>query len=210
MDVAKIGMAADAVGRMSRLHHRYFQFFDVNRPVLLEAECVRDPRTLEATLKSEFTDSATSAFLEVADDAGGRREWFLGSSKGATGLLRRYADRLGFTLHTLSVAVWLRDLWRDSSAMLFDWSAQILERAELIHFNANDQHRNLYVQRLRNVFALCVAIELPLETLVPNPVLRWHCTSFSSDRPGPRLPEFGHLVQRASQRLTPRAAKLAQ
>ena len=180
MDVAKIGMSTDPVGRMNRLHRCYFEFFDLDRAVLLEMESVRDARAIEAALKSEFSDATISAPLAVADDAGGKHEWFLGISNSATVALQRHAEATGYPLHP-SMAAWLRGQWRDSSAVLFDWSSHMLDRAELMHFNANDPDRNPYAQRLRNVFALCVAINLPLEKLVSGRVWRWHRDSFDSD-----------------------------
>ena len=182
MDVAKIGFSTDPVSRMARLHHRYYRYFDLERAILLEVEHVREARVIEAALKLEFAGSAVPAPLAVASTAGGRYEWFAGAADAATGRLIEYSNQLGYPLH-LSIAAWLREQWRDSSATLFDWSAQLLERAELVHFNANDGVANVYARRLHDVISLCNAIGLSLPDRFPESVLNWNRYGFCDAAP---------------------------
>ena len=182
MDVAKIGFSTDPVARMATLHPRYYRYFDLERAILLEVDRVREARVIEAALKLEFTDSAVPAPLVIAATAGGRYEWFAGIADAATGRLTEYSGQLGYPLH-LSVAAWLRDQWRDSSAILFDWSAQLLERAELLHFNAHDGVANVYARRLNEALSLCDAIGLSLADLFPESVLNWNRDGFGEAAP---------------------------
>jgi len=53
-DYAKIGFSRDPLGRISALHRRWFEFFDLDAGTLVEAESERDARDLELQLRSPF------------------------------------------------------------------------------------------------------------------------------------------------------------
>ncbi len=90
-DYAKIGFSRDPLGRISALHRRWFEFFDLDAGTLVEAESERDARDLELQLRSPFKAHRAPAPMTVQDKAGGRTEWV----RGANQALSLAVDALG-------------------------------------------------------------------------------------------------------------------
>jgi hypothetical protein len=65
-DYAKM-VSRDPLGRISALHRRWFEFFDLDAGALVEAESERDARDLELQLRSPF-----KAHRAGADDGPGQ------------------------------------------------------------------------------------------------------------------------------------------
>lgn len=49
-DILKLGHAGDPLVRMQALHPRYFDFFDLDRAIVVETDTVREARDLELQL----------------------------------------------------------------------------------------------------------------------------------------------------------------
>ena len=64
-DYAKIGFSRDPLGRISALHRRWFEFFDLDAGALVEAESERDARDLELQLRSPFKAHRAPAPMTV-------------------------------------------------------------------------------------------------------------------------------------------------
>ncbi|MFI3487946.1 GIY-YIG nuclease family protein, partial [Klebsiella pneumoniae] len=79
-DYAKSGFSRDPLGRISALHRRWFEFFDLDAGALVEAESERDARDLELQLRSPFKAHRAPAPMTVQDKAGGRTEWVRGAN----------------------------------------------------------------------------------------------------------------------------------
>jgi hypothetical protein len=78
-DYAKM-VSRDPLGRISALHRRWFEFFDLDAGALVEAESERDARDLELQLRSPFK-AHRAAPMTVQDKAGGRTEWVRGANQ---------------------------------------------------------------------------------------------------------------------------------
>lgn len=69
-DYAKIGFSRDPLGRISALHRRWFEFFDLDAGALVEAEGERDARDLELQLRSPFKAHRAPAPMTIQHKAG--------------------------------------------------------------------------------------------------------------------------------------------
>ena len=54
-DIAKIGFSRDPLIRVHTLHRRYFEFFDLDRAVLVAPDQVRDARRIEPPLLADLS-----------------------------------------------------------------------------------------------------------------------------------------------------------
>ncbi len=57
-DYAKIGFSRDPLGRITALHRRWFEFFDLDAGLLVEAENEREARDLELRLRTPLKATA--------------------------------------------------------------------------------------------------------------------------------------------------------
>lgn len=105
-DFAKLGMSTDPLARLQAFSPRYFEFFDLERAWLVEAESVREARGWETRWKRRLRQHAAPAPLLVPKAAAGHTEWL----RGAEEALVRTRDSFvaeGFTVHDGLVA-WVR------------------------------------------------------------------------------------------------------
>jgi len=175
-DLLKVGLTRDPLVRFRTLHARYFEFFDLERGALIETDHVRDARRLESRLKTLLADSRATAPLVVPDSAAGYTEWYRGIYPGALAVVDAAKVAEGYRVHA-PLRAWLRErLERDDA--LFEWSAQMLERIELYHFNADERQRLGHDRSLRNVLDAYEAVGLALDERVPASVLQWHRYGF--------------------------------
>ncbi len=175
-DLLKVGFSRDPVSRLRALHSRYFELFDLERSALVEMDHVRDARAIEKRLKVLLADNAAQPPLTVRSAAGGRTEWFLGSSELAFRAISNLESDEGHVVHA-SLATWLRTQWQ-ADATLFDWSASVLDAIELATFNDGEPRRLETV--LRNVLDSFEAVGLELAGRAPQAVLDWYRQGFRS------------------------------
>jgi hypothetical protein len=179
-DILKIGFSRDPVRRLQTLHQRFFEFFDLDRALLIETDRVRDARIIERTFLQAFSFHQAPAPLIVPDAAGGRTEWFRGLYPAAVDMARNLSADAGFNLRD-PLSTWLRDQLSDSASLLFSWSSRMLEAIEFEQFNVPiDGRTHRYERALRNVLDAYSAIRIDLDRLVPEDVLRWHAMDHSS------------------------------
>ena len=76
---------------MQSLHPRYFDFFDIERAILIETPRVADARAVETALKRQLRDHRAPAPLDIPHDAGGETEWFRGAYEIIAATLDDYA-----------------------------------------------------------------------------------------------------------------------
>lgn len=171
-DTIKVGFARDPLVRLHALHTRYFEFFDLDRALLVETDYVRDARAIERRLKQALADDAVTAPLSVREAAGGRTEWFGGAWSRAVALAERICEEDGHLLHP-QLSAWLRVRWfRD--AALYDWSQQALRQIEFLSFNGAPDTAQKLRRELKNALDACDAVGLRLEGKVPGAVLAWY------------------------------------
>jgi hypothetical protein len=167
-DYCKLGFSRDPLSRLQTLHRRWFEFFDLDRAFLVEAETVRDARDLELELGRPLREHNAPAPLTVRSQAGGRTEWY----RGASAQLEQAAGTLqlrGHVVHAPARA-WLRDALRARSDQLYDWAQAQLSADELGGLVATTPTQRL----VRDALDGYVALSIDLEPLLPPAVHRWY------------------------------------
>jgi hypothetical protein len=167
-DYCKLGFSRDPLSRLQTLHRRWFEFFDLDRAFLVEAETVRDARDLELELGRPLREHNAPAPLTVRSQAGGHTEWY----RGASAQLEQAAGTLqlrGHVVHAPARA-WLRDALRARSDQLYDWAQAQLSADELGGLVAATPMQRL----VRDALDGYVALSIDLEPLLPPAVHRWY------------------------------------
>ena len=169
-DILKLGFSRDPLSRLQALHRRYFEFFDLERALLIETETVRDARRLELALAAEIDLHNAPAPLVARREAGGHTEWY----RGAFEHLERASASLasvGYTVHH-PAAPWLRSVLAAQSDRLYGWSAETLLAIE--SGILPDEVAARLRGSLRDGLDAYYAFAIDLEPLLPPAVYRWH------------------------------------
>ena len=173
-DLLKVGFSRDPLQRLTTLHARFFRFFDLDRAFLIATDRVRDARRIERRYIETFAERRSPAPLVVPDAAAGYTEWYRGAYADAEAIARALVADDGFTLHA-PLRDWLRALFLERSALLFAWSAKMLEAIEYERFNAPPSPSPRVLERpLRDALDCFDELGIDIEPLVPEPVFRWH------------------------------------
>jgi hypothetical protein len=176
-DLLKLGFSRDPLSRLQSLHRRWFEFFDIERAVLIETETVRDARGLELALGRGIGQHGAVEPLTIRRDAAGTTEWY----RGAYAALDREAETLrerGFVVHRPARA-WLRERLLARSDRLFSWSRESLAAAEqAIHVG---ERATALERDLRDTLDAYTALAIDLEPWLPAAVWDWY-------RPGAQPP----------------------
>jgi hypothetical protein len=173
-DLLKVGFSRDPLQRLTTLHARFFRFFDLDRAFLIATDRVRDARRIERRYIETFAERRSPAPLVVPDAAAGYTEWYRGAYADAEAIARALVADDGFTLHA-PLRDWLRALFLERSALLFAWSAKMLEAIEYVRFNAPPSPSPRVLERpLRDALDCFDELGIDIEPLVPEPVFRWH------------------------------------
>lgn len=173
-DLLKVGYSRDPLDRFRTLHRRFFEFFDLDRGLLIDTDHLCDARRIERQFITTFAEQRAPASLVVRKVAAGHTEWFRGISPQVDALARRLCDEQGFTLHA-PLASWLRDRLDERAGWLFGWSSRMFEALEYAYFNAPPEAGNDYGERaLRDALDTCAALGMDLQALVPADVLDWY------------------------------------
>ena len=172
-DILKLGFSRDPVGRMQALHPRWYEFFDLDRAFLVEAETVRDVRDLELGLARVVADHNAPAPLVIRREAAGHTEWY----RGAYEALQATASALGaggYVLHA-PLRPWLRERLLERSDRLYSWTVAMLP-AELLETTAASPTAGAVADVL-DAFA---ELGIDLEPYLPTSVLEWYRSMRSS------------------------------
>jgi len=173
-DILKVGFSRDPLDRMRTLHPRFFEFFDLERALLIETDHLRDARRIERLFITTFVDYQAPAPLVVPRAAAGYTEWYRGIYPMVTALARQQCEQSALTLHA-PLAAWLRDRFDEWSDRLFDWSARMLDMIEYERFNVPSQQQTHRVDNaLCHVLDAYVAMGLSVQPLVPHAVWQWY------------------------------------
>jgi hypothetical protein len=116
----KLGFSRDPLRRMQDLHPRYFEFFDIDRAILVETTRVVEARRVESHFKAAAAEHRAPAPLDIRHEAGGETEWY----RGAYGLLKECAEvkeREEFKVHWRA-GEWLSSQLLGRREWLFEWS----------------------------------------------------------------------------------------
>lgn len=168
-DLLKLGFSRDPLARLQALHARWFEFFDLQRGLLVQTETVAEARALELRQQRRLQEHRAPAPL-TALRAGGGREWF----RGAFAPLSAFADDCaaeGYFVHR-PLAPWLRTRLLAGAALLHDWCALLaseeLEARGVLALASPAQRRVL------DVLDAYLASGIALDAWVPQAVLDWH------------------------------------
>jgi hypothetical protein len=172
-DLLKVGFSRDPLQRLQTLHARFFRFFDLDRAFLIATDTVRDARRIERRYIEAFADRRSPAPLVVPDAAAGYTEWYRGAYADADAMAQALRADEGYALHA-PLRDWLRALFRERSALLFAWSAKMLEAIEYERFNAQSPISSTIERALRDALDCFDELGIDIEPLVPEAVFRWH------------------------------------
>ena len=79
-DHCKAGFSRDPFARIASLHPRWYDAFDLDRVVLIEADAVREARDLELRLRRPLAEHRAPPPSTMRIGAGGVTEWLRGAS----------------------------------------------------------------------------------------------------------------------------------
>lgn len=130
-DHAKLGMATDPLARMQAFSPRWYEFFDLDRGWLAEADSVREARGWETRWKRALRDHAAAPPLQVPARAAGYTEWFRGAGARLADA-REVLMAQGFVVHG-PLRTWLVERLRERCERL-----QGGEQAAIAHYGAPD------------------------------------------------------------------------
>ena len=173
-DLLKVGFSRDPLDRFRTLHRRFFEFFDLERGLLVDTDYLRDARRIERLFITTFAEQRAPAPLVVHKAAAGYTEWFRGVSPQADALARQLCAEQGFRLHA-PLTTWLYDHLAERAGWLFSWSARMFEALEYEYFNASPEAgHGLGERALRDTLDTCAALGMDLQALVPTEVFDWY------------------------------------
>ena len=165
-DILKLGFSRDPLGRMQALHPRWFEFFDLDRAFLVEAETVRDARDLELGMGRVIAEHNAPAPLVIRREAAGHTEWY----RGAYDALATTAQALtagGYAMHA-PLRPWLRERLVERSDRLFSWTMAMLPPEVL------EMRDPSSVRRVLDMLDAFGSLNIELEPWLPPQVLDWY------------------------------------
>lgn len=167
-DHCKIGFSRDPLSRLQQLHRRWYEFFDLDRALLVETETVRDARDLELELRRPLAAHNAPAPLTVRRQAAGHTEWFRGAAPQLETAVEGLRQR-GYIVHA-PLREWVRAILLARSDPLFAWTQAQLSPDELDGLAGATP-----VQRMvRDTLDAYRALEIDLEPLLPPESWRWY------------------------------------
>jgi len=166
-DILKLGFSRDPLGRMQALHPRWFEFFDLDRAFLVEAETVRDVRDLELGLAGVVADHNAPAPLVIRREAAGHTEWYRGAYDALATTTQALAAG-GYVVHA-PLRPWLRQQLVERSDRLFSWTLAALSPEDLEAPEPTAASRVVI-----DVLDSFAALEVDLEPRLPTHVMDWH------------------------------------
>lgn len=173
-DHCKIGFSRDPLSRMQAMHHRYFEFFDLDGGWLVEAETERDARDLELQLHHLLAAYSAPSPLVVRRDAGGHTEWFRGAQAVLPDAIELLRQR-GHAVHD-PLRSWMRRALLQRADQLYAWSeAQLSAGAWQLDAPSAGVPWTPAQQLVRDSLDAYVALEIDVAPWLPPDVAQWYC-----------------------------------
>lgn len=122
-DHCKVGFSRDPLSRLQALHRRWFEFFDLDRIVLVASDSEREARDLELALRRPLKVHKAPMPLTVSRRAGGHTEWLRGSYELLEESIQ-FLHRSGYQVES-QPRTWLRSALMARSDRLFSWSSRL-------------------------------------------------------------------------------------
>ena len=167
-DLVKLGISRDPLARARSLAPRWFEFFDLERAWLLQADGIAEAQSWETALKRSLRPHNAPAPLLSVRSAGGHSEWFRGAHKAVLGYMDVMAAR-GFPLHPAKP--WLGEALARGSDSLYGW-ADALWQSMLATGIEPSLHP--LASSLRDACDEQAAFALGVEERMPADVVRWY------------------------------------
>jgi len=172
-DLLKLGFSRQPLERMQALHPRFFEFFDLDRAMLVDTETVRDARRLELELSHALAEHSAPAPLTVRLQAAGHTEWY----RGAYPLLERAVEQLAGRGHTVHAPLrpWVEAQMLARAPSLFVWGTSVLERVEgePAHLDRLPMLRALR-QQVVDVLDAHRALGVDVDAYLPEALGQWY------------------------------------
>jgi len=172
-DLLKIGFSREPLQRFRTLHRRFFEFFDLERGLLIEVDRVAHARRIERLLLTSWIEQRAPAPLVVPTSAAGHTEWYRGIGDEVTSLAHQLAQDEGLTLHH-PLRSWLAAHLSQRADALYDWSGRMLAEVSLEREHAGLPGSGPMELALLDTLAMCEATGLPLTDLLPEAVAEWY------------------------------------
>lgn len=173
-DLLKVGFSRDPFTRFSTLHRRFFDFFDLDRGLLLDAERVVHARRIERRLIETFPEHRAMAPLVVPLSAAGHTEWYRGVHADVAALLEGIASTEGLNL-SRSLIPWLRGYLEARADLLHDWSARVVDTLDwATHNSPDDPDAERLHKALIDTLDMFVAAGVAVEPRLPHRVIDWY------------------------------------
>lgn len=162
-DILKLGHSRDPLTRMQALHPRYFEFFDLDRGVLVTTDTVREARDLERRLGRAVKVHNAPSPLVVRREAAGHTEWY----RGALERLSREADTLSESgyLVELGLRTWTRERLLERSERLYAWATQMQDESD---------YGAIFPASARDALDAYAALDIEVEPWLPAPFWQWY------------------------------------
>lgn len=183
-DLLKIGFSREPLQRFRTLHRRFFEFFDLERGLLIEVDRVAKARRIERLFLTSWIEQRAPAPLVVPASAAGHTEWYRGIDGEVTSLARQLAQNEGLKLHD-PLRPWLAAQLSQRTDALYDWSERMLAEAALEREHAGLPGPGPMELALLDTLAMCEAVGLPLADLLPEAVAEWYRYGAHRGLPGP-------------------------
>ena len=167
-DLLKLGHSRDPLERLQALHPRWFEFFDLDRVLLVETDTVREARDLELALARGIAAHNAPVPLVIRREAAGHGEWYRGAGDALATAVRGLADA-GHIAH-LPGRAWLRAALVARGPLLFAWSEAMLTPDDL----DAPQCATPLQRTVRDALDAFAAMDIPVEPLLPPRVAAWH------------------------------------
>lgn len=172
-DLLKIGFSREPLQRFRTLHRRFFEFFDLERGLLLEVDRVAQARRIERLFLTSWIEHRAPAPLVIPTAAAGHSEWYRGIGDELIAQARRLAGDEGLALHE-PLRPWLAGQLALRADALYDWSARMLAEATLEREYGGLPGPGPIERALLDTLALCETMGLPLADLLPESVAEWY------------------------------------
>ena len=166
----KLGFSRDPLQRMQDLHRRYFDFFDVDRIILIETLRVVEARRTETNLKRAIIAHRAPSPLDIRHQAGGETEWY----RGAYAVLEENAkamERDGFVVHWNS-RNWIRPQLIRRRELLFEWASSQFQLLEIA--GARSIHGSRIAAALRDALDANIYFGINITDAIPADVAQWY------------------------------------
>ncbi|MBD9378016.1 GIY-YIG nuclease family protein [Pseudoxanthomonas sp. PXM04] len=170
-DLVKLGISRDPLGRIRGLAPRWFEFFDLDHALLLQADALAEAQAWETALKRSLREyNAPAPLLSVAA-AGGHTEWFRGAQRDIRTHMDAMAEQ-GFHLHP--ARPWLRDALLRGSDDPYGRAEAIWQAMLDAGVEPESSARHPFAQALRDLCDEQIALDLALDARVPSAIAAWH------------------------------------